>query len=202
MAGTDERFARRWSRLKREERRRKDRPAAEPPVESGSKDTASPEAADAKATPADLPDIESLDKDSDFSVFLKDGVPEELRRLALRKLWRADPVFAVIDGLDDYDEDYRTAMVVAEHLAKRLAKAGKGKADKGAVTKERETVDKGAETKEPETRDKRDERPAQDRAAAPAQTRHEDQDKASSGGADKKDERAPEPKPKDDAETG
>lgn len=190
MAGTDERFARRWSRLKREERRRKDQPAAEPPVESGSKDTASPEAADAKATPADLPDIESLDRDSDFSVFLKDGVPEELRRLALRKLWRTDPVFAIIDGLDDYDEDYRTAMVVAERLAKRAAKTAKGKADKGA------------ETKEPETREKRDERPAQDRAEAPAQTLHEDQDKASSGGADKKDERAPEPKPKDDAETG
>lgn len=190
MAGTDERFARRWSRLKREERRRKKQAAAEPPVESGSKDTASPEAGDAKATPADLPDIESLDRDSDFSVFLKDGVPEELRRLALRKLWRTDPVFAVIDGLDDYDEDYRTAMVVAERLAKRAAKTAKGKADKGAVTKERET------------RDKRDERPAQDRAEAPAQTLHEDQEKASSGGADKKGERAPEPKPKDDAKTG
>lgn len=190
MAGTDERFARRWSRLKRKDRRRKDRPAAEPPVESGSKDTASPEAADAKATPADLPDIESLDRDSDFSVFLKDGVPEELRRLALRKLWQTDPVFAVIDGLDDYDEDYRTAMVVAERLAKRAAKTAKGKADKGA------------ETKEPEKREKRDERPAEDRAETPAQTLHEDQEKASSGGADKKGERAPEPKPKDDAETG
>ncbi|MCH7634985.1 MAG: DUF3306 domain-containing protein [Proteobacteria bacterium] len=133
MARTDERFIGRWSRLKQKRRRREPGPGDVPKDES-----ARPEPADAQPATGeeetaalDLPDIETLDKDSDFTVFMKEGVPEELKKLALRKLWRSDPVFAVIDGLDDYDEDYRTAFVVAENLAKRLKKSGKGAADHG-----------------------------------------------------------------------
>ena len=64
-------------------------------------------AAEAKPvlTDADMPDIESLDEDSDFSGFMSMGVSDELRNLALRKLFKA-PVFNIRDGLDEYDEDY------------------------------------------------------------------------------------------------
>ncbi len=136
MARTDESRIGRWSRLKQKHRRRKREPGDVHKDES-----AKPEPADAQLAPGeeetaalDLPDIEALDKDSDFTVFMKEGVPEELKKLALRKLWRSDPVFAVIDGLDDYDEDYRTAFVVAENLAKKLEKSGKGAADHGTET--------------------------------------------------------------------
>ncbi len=74
----------------------------------------------------DLPPIESLDKDSDFSVFMTQGVPEELRRLALRKLWRLTP--GVPDGLDDYDEDYSIVGVVAETVSS-VSKAGQRMTD-------------------------------------------------------------------------
>ena len=56
-------------------------------------------------TDADMPDIESLNEDSDFSGFMSSGVSDELRNLALRKLFQA-PVFNIRDGLDEYDEDY------------------------------------------------------------------------------------------------
>jgi hypothetical protein len=56
-------------------------------------------------TDADMPDIETLNEDSDFSGFMSEGVSDELRNLALRKLFRA-PVFNIRDGLDEYDEDY------------------------------------------------------------------------------------------------
>jgi hypothetical protein len=56
-------------------------------------------------TDADMPDIESLDEDSDFSGFMSSGVSDKLRNLALRKLFHA-PVFNIRDGLDEYDEDY------------------------------------------------------------------------------------------------
>ena len=66
-------------------------------------------AADAETKPvltdADMPDIESLDEDSDFSGFMSAGVSDKLRNLALRKLFKA-PVFNIRDGLDEYDEDY------------------------------------------------------------------------------------------------
>jgi len=56
-------------------------------------------------TDADMPDIETLTEESDFSGFMSEGVSDELRNLALRKLFRA-PVFNIRDGLDEYDEDY------------------------------------------------------------------------------------------------
>jgi hypothetical protein len=56
-------------------------------------------------TDADMPDIDSLTEDSDFSGFMSTGVSDELRNLALRKLFKA-PVFNIRDGLDEYDEDY------------------------------------------------------------------------------------------------
>jgi hypothetical protein len=56
-------------------------------------------------TDADMPDIDTLREDSDFTGFMSPGVSDELRNLALRKLFHA-PVFNIRDGLDEYDEDY------------------------------------------------------------------------------------------------
>ena len=56
-------------------------------------------------TDADMPDIDELTEASDFSGFMSPGVSDELRNLALRKLFNA-PSFNIRDGLDEYDEDY------------------------------------------------------------------------------------------------
>jgi hypothetical protein len=56
-------------------------------------------------TDADMPALDSLDADSDFSLFMSPGVSEQLRTQALRKLFHL-PAFNVTDGLNDYDEDY------------------------------------------------------------------------------------------------
>ena len=56
-------------------------------------------------TDEDMPPIESLNEESDFSMFMSRGVSDELRNLALKKLFKAT-VFNVRDGLDEYDEDY------------------------------------------------------------------------------------------------
>jgi len=73
----------------------------------------------------DLPDIADLNAQSDYSAFLREGVSEEIRRKALRVLWRSDPVLANLDGLNDYDEDFRSAGVLAEAV-RTAYKAGKG----------------------------------------------------------------------------
>jgi hypothetical protein len=52
-------------------------------------------------------------------------VPEQLRKRALRKLWRLNPVFANLDGLNDYDEDFTDAAAVLEGV-KTLYQVGKG----------------------------------------------------------------------------
>ena len=55
----------------------------------------------------DLPPIESLKKDSDFTPFLAPNVPDFLKRQAYKVLWMSSPFFAFCDGLDDYDENFR-----------------------------------------------------------------------------------------------
>jgi hypothetical protein len=106
-------FLERWSRLKPAEREKASRhePAGPP----------DPAAAGSPEPPADpledLPALETLTKDSDFRAFMRPGVPEELRNQALRKLWGSDPVYANLDGLLEYGEDFaapfRMAGVVA-----------------------------------------------------------------------------------------
>ena len=74
------------------------------PLEAGP-DQAASEAPTKDLTDEDMPPLEELDQDADFSPFLSDGVSEALRQTALRKLFRSAK-FNVCDGLDDYAEDY------------------------------------------------------------------------------------------------
>lgn len=52
-----------------------------------------------------IPPIESLNENSDYSRFMAPDIGADLRRLALKKLFKA-PVFGIRDGLDDYDDDF------------------------------------------------------------------------------------------------
>jgi hypothetical protein len=55
--------------------------------------------------PTELPPLDSLDENSDYSAFLNKDVAPDLRQKALRKLFQS-PKFNVRDGLDDYDLDF------------------------------------------------------------------------------------------------
>ena len=87
----------------------------------------------------DLPPIDGLDKDSDYTPFLGDGVPEKLARAAMRKLWRSDPIFAFRDGLDDYDDDYTIVETIAKAVTSKAGKA-KAKAKKAKARKAKAEV--------------------------------------------------------------
>ena len=61
---------------------------------------------------AEAVDLDALRPGSDLSAFFREGVPEALRARALKALWRSDPVFANVDRLCDYDDDFRAAAMV------------------------------------------------------------------------------------------
>ncbi len=116
-----ESFLARWSRRKRGKQPQEhgqqsaapDAPAREP--QAGPSATAEATAPQDAPLPEDLRDFspETLDVDSaDFSRFLKEDVPEHIRRAALRKLWESDETLANLDGLNDYDEDFTPAGVL------------------------------------------------------------------------------------------
>ena len=64
----------------------------------------------------DLPDPDMLQPGNDVSGFMAKAIPERLRRRALRRLWRLNPVLANVDGLVDYGEDYTDASCVIENI--------------------------------------------------------------------------------------
>jgi hypothetical protein len=102
-------FLRRWSSRKRRARREgkeSDEISAVTPAEE-SKAVDADESAEPERvlTDEDMPPIESLNEDSDYSGFLSPGVSESLRKLALRKMFLSSK-FNVTDGLDDYAEDF------------------------------------------------------------------------------------------------
>jgi Protein of unknown function (DUF3306) len=92
----DEGFLGRWARLKRTRAAEVSEPAAEIPE--------GPEAE--PFDPASLPALDTLDAVSDYTAFLKPGVPRELRTLALRRAWATDPAITGYKTLADYDWDF------------------------------------------------------------------------------------------------
>jgi hypothetical protein len=56
--------------------------------------------------PASLPPIESISAETDIRAFFAAGVPAELTRAALRRVWSSDPKIRDFVGLADYDWDF------------------------------------------------------------------------------------------------
>lgn len=149
----DDGFLSRWSARKQQARREDEDEEAVPAAETSEAASESKAVGDAARAeepafdPKDLPDIDSLDKESDFSVFMHEKVPEALRRRALRRLWRVNPVFSHLDGMNDYDEDYTDAALVVEGL-KTAYQVGKG-----MLVEDEEPKPAGAGDPEPGTAD-------------------------------------------------
>ena len=84
-------FVARWSRRKIEEKEQlKDTKSEVSKLEESAPldaDSTRDEGDEEKTNVDDLPDVETLNESSDYTPFLKDGVPEKLKRMALRKLW-------------------------------------------------------------------------------------------------------------------
>ena len=95
-------------------------------------------------TDADMPDLDSIDHTTDMSAFFSPGVSETLRAQALRRLFRL-PKFNVTDGLDDYNEDFRSYWSVTETVASNPVERldtgaeSRGATDRGEQVPQRET---------------------------------------------------------------
>jgi hypothetical protein len=119
-----ENFLSRWSRRKRSEPERREaedrRVDEELAAERGIAE-APAEAAPAKV-PADLPAIETLTTESDFSRFMRPDVPLATRTAAVKKLF-TDPHFNLMDGLDIYIDDYTKPDPIPAAMLRDLAQS-------------------------------------------------------------------------------
>jgi hypothetical protein len=117
----------RWSRRKLAAREQAaSQPVPDRPPEEDAETIAARNAElQANRDAAEAIDLDRLDEKTDFSVFMKEGVPELLRRQAMAVLWRSNPVFANVDGLVDYGEDYGRPELIMKTF-KSAWQAGRG----------------------------------------------------------------------------
>jgi uncharacterized protein DUF3306 len=109
-----ENFLQRWSQRKLA--KGDEASKREPPTQDDNKNekAAAPPQDVAAAAPAEdkpfhlssLPSIESIDANTDVTVFLRPGVPPELSRAALRRAWSADPAIRDFVGLVENGWDF------------------------------------------------------------------------------------------------
>ena len=106
---------------------------------------------------AEAVDLDALKPGADLAAFFRDGVPEALRRQALKAMWRSDPVFANVDRLCDYDDDFRAASKVPAAIQSAW-QAGRGylfpedeaKPDSTAAERESSAAERESSAAEPE----------------------------------------------------
>lgn len=111
---SEEGFLSRWSRRKRAVDSGRPVEEAEAPPAVAAPATgptpAAPPAAEVPGEPefdpASLPPVESLTIESDITAFLRKGVPDHLKRAALRRAWSLDPAIRDFVGPADYAWDF------------------------------------------------------------------------------------------------
>jgi hypothetical protein len=104
----EEAFLARWSRRKQEARAGEPAPQPDASIEP---EQASPaDMAEAPAKPdidlSSLPPVDSIDATTDISAFLREGIPQELSRAALRQAWSVDPAIRDFVGLAENAWDF------------------------------------------------------------------------------------------------
>ena len=109
MAQEKENFLERWSRLKKEQ----DRLDAEKPL---------PQQGETAERPPELPPLDKLTPESEFSGFMHPKVKDALRRAALKKLF-ADPHFNIPDPFEPYSRDWNNLEPISEEVLKTLNQA-------------------------------------------------------------------------------
>ena len=103
-------FLSRWSRRKREagdRNEKKEEAAGKPPAEPVAENEPIGVASAPDTTPMpkfdaeSLPPIESISSETDITAFMRTGVPEALKRAALRRAWASDPAIRDFVGLNE-----------------------------------------------------------------------------------------------------
>ena len=145
MSETEQKpFLSRWA-----QRKSASQPEAEPPEDIMQTEQVDAEGVTEEATLSDeelcaqyeLPDPEQCTESEQLDGFFDGQVPDRLRQLAMRRLWRLNPLFRFADEMVEYGEDFTDAATVIPDM-QTAYKVGKGYMDK--LLAEQEQADEEA----------------------------------------------------------
>ena len=64
-----------------------------------------------------LPDPNKVKTEDELNLFFKSSIPERLKRIAMRRLWRINPIISFADAeINDYADDFTDAATVIDDL--------------------------------------------------------------------------------------
>ena len=124
---SDEDFLKRWSRRKQEAQVVTEAPPAAPVPAAVQGAAPVPEAtSEAEIDLSKLPPIDSITAATDITAFLRENIPQELSRAALRRAWAADPAIRDFVGLAENAWDFTDPTAMAgfgplEHTPEQIA---------------------------------------------------------------------------------
>ena len=100
-----------------------------------------------------LPNPEKIKKEKGLDLFFKDGVPDRLRQIALRRVWKLNPIIRFADAeINDYHEDFTDAATVIEGM-QTAYQVGKGYLSEILKDEDKNSLDNEEEKKELENKD-------------------------------------------------
>ena len=100
-----------------------------------------------------LPDPEKIKKEKGLDLFFKDGVPDRLRQIALRRVWKLNPIIRFADAeINDYHEDFTDAATVIEGM-QTAYQVGKGYLSEILKDEDKNSLDNEEDEKELENKD-------------------------------------------------
>ena len=117
-----------------------------------------------------LPNPENIKKEKGLDLFFKDGIPDRLRQIALRKVWKLNPIIRFADAeINDYHEDFTDAATVIEGM-QTAYKVGRGYLSEiidgkdeddvdGEVVKEKDDVESKSDIKKASKESIKEEKP-------------------------------------------
>ncbi len=169
-SGEGDAFLSRWARRKRAARAGRDPEAQEPetPVDGEMFAKAAPTVGDeplsgddhqpVELTDEDMPAVDAIDENTDMSGFFSPKVTEAVKKAALRKFFHS-PAFNIVDGLDDYDEDFRNFAALGDIITSDMRSQMEREAERA---RERQAGDAQAadESEDARAEDARAEAPA------------------------------------------
>jgi hypothetical protein len=72
-----------------------------------------------------LSNPEEIEDEAGLEAFMENGLPDRLRQMALRRMWRLNPLFRFADEMVEYGENYTDAATVIEGMTTAY-QVGKG----------------------------------------------------------------------------
>lgn len=172
----DDPFLSRWARRKRAARGGADPDAVGGGDADATADLASsapgdgtlPEAGEddppAALTDEDMPAVDTINEDTDMSGFFSPKVSQAVKKAALKKFFHS-PLFNIVDGLDDYDDDFRNFEALGDIITSDMRSQMDREAERVREAAEKETESSASAGSEEVRGEAVDEARADDEAA-------------------------------------